>query len=49
MPARLQADVLKTIVAEKNNVNIDVIAHESIDFTNSWSLQQYKVGKVFTI
>ncbi len=42
----LQADVLKAVVAEKNNIDMDVVVHESIDSTNSWSLQQCRAGKI---
>jgi len=46
MAERLQADVLKAVVAEKNNVDMDVVVHESIGSTNSWSLQQCRAGKI---
>jgi BirA family transcriptional regulator, biotin operon repressor / biotin---[acetyl-CoA-carboxylase] ligase len=46
MSDRLQADIIKAAVAESNKVNIDVIVHQSIDSTNSWSMQQCKRGKV---
>jgi BirA family biotin operon repressor/biotin-[acetyl-CoA-carboxylase] ligase len=46
MVERLQAEKLKVIVSEKNNVDMEVVVHESIDSTNSWSLRQCKAGKV---
>ncbi len=42
----LQADILKTKVADKSKVIMDVVVHESIDSTNNWSLQQCKSGRV---
>ena len=41
----LQAEILKTVVAEECGLNMDVVVHESIDSTNSWALQQCKTGK----
>lgn len=41
----LQADILKTKIADKSAVIIDVVVHESVDSTNNWSLQQCKSGK----
>ena len=41
----LQADALTAVVAEKNNVDMEVVVHQSIDSTNSWSLQQCHSGK----
>ena len=41
----LQADILKTKVADKSEVIMDVVVHESVDSTNSWSLLQCKSGK----
>ncbi len=41
----LQASEIKAAVAEKNNVDIDIIVHQSIGSTNSWSLQQCKSGR----
>lgn len=45
MTESLQADVLTAVVAEKNNVDMEVVVHQSIDSTNSWSLQQCHSGK----
>lgn len=42
---QLQVDILKASVAEKSDIYVDVVVHESIDSTNSWSLQQCKLGK----
>lgn len=42
----LQAGCLKVAVAEENDVMLDVVVHKSIDSTNSWCLQQSKLGKV---
>ena len=42
---QLQAGVLKAGVANKGHVDMSVVVHQSIDSTNSWSLQQCKVGK----
>ena len=41
----LQADILKTKVADKNEIIMDVVVHELIDSTNNWSLLQCKSGK----
>jgi BirA family biotin operon repressor/biotin-[acetyl-CoA-carboxylase] ligase len=41
---QLQAALLEA-AAEICDLNIDVLVHESIDSTNSWSLQQCKSGK----
>ena len=46
MAEHLPADVLKAVVAEKNNVDMDIVVHESIDSTNSWSLRQCRAGKI---
>lgn len=46
MSDRLQADIIKAAVAENNKMNIDVIVHQAIDSTNSWSMQQCKRGRV---
>ena len=45
MTEYLQADVLTAVVAKKNNVDMEVVVHESIDSTNSWCLQQCRSGK----
>ncbi|MFV2004844.1 MAG: biotin--[acetyl-CoA-carboxylase] ligase [Gammaproteobacteria bacterium] len=37
---------MKAAIAETHNVDMDVIVHESIDSTNSWSIQKCKRGKV---
>ena len=42
---QLQADILKAGVADKGHVDMSVVVHQSINSTNSWSLQQCKVGK----
>jgi BirA family transcriptional regulator, biotin operon repressor / biotin---[acetyl-CoA-carboxylase] ligase len=41
----LRASEIKAAVAEKNDVDIDIVIHQKIDSTNSWSLQQCKSGK----
>lgn len=41
---RLQADVIKAAVKVSAD-DMDVVVHESIDSTNSWSLRQSKAGK----
>ena len=46
MTEYLQADVLSAVVAEKNDVHMDVVVHKAIDSTNSWSLQQCRSGKM---
>ncbi|MDT8282572.1 MAG: biotin--[acetyl-CoA-carboxylase] ligase [Gammaproteobacteria bacterium] len=46
MLEQLQADILKASVTENNDISIDVVVHESIDSTNSWSLRQVKAGRV---
>jgi len=45
MTGYLQVDVMKAAIAEAHNVDMDVIVHESIDSTNSWSIQECKRGK----
>ena len=45
MTGHLQANVLKTVVAETRKIDMDVMVHEVIDSTNSWSLQQCRDGK----
>jgi len=42
---QLQAGILKAGIAEKGCVDMSVVVHQSIDSTNSWSLQQCKVEK----
>ena len=42
---QLQAGILKAGVANKGHVDMSVVVHQSIDSTNSWSLQQCKGGK----
>jgi BirA family transcriptional regulator, biotin operon repressor / biotin---[acetyl-CoA-carboxylase] ligase len=42
----LRADIIKAAVAKNNKVDLDVVVHQSIDSTNSWSMQQCKLGKV---
>jgi BirA family biotin operon repressor/biotin-[acetyl-CoA-carboxylase] ligase len=41
----LRASEIKAAVAEKNDVDIDIVIHQKIDSTNSWSLQQCKSAK----
>jgi len=41
----LQDSIFKIVVARHNHINLDVIVHDSIDSTNSWSLAQQKVGR----
>ena len=41
----LHAGDIKAAVAEKNNLDIDIVVHQTIDSTNSWSLQQCKLGR----
>jgi len=43
---RLQPGIIKQAVIEKNNLDIDIIVHQTISSTNSWSLQQCKSGRV---
>mgnify|MGYP001812481587 FL=1 len=42
----LQAGDIKAAVAENNNIDIDVVVHQTIDSTNSWALQQCKLGRM---
>ena len=42
---QLQAGMLKAGVANNGKVDMSVVVHQSIDSTNSWSLQQCRVGK----
>lgn len=46
MTEYLQADALKAAVAMQNGIDMDVVVHQSIDSTNSWSLQQCRAGKM---
>ena len=46
MAEYLQANVLKSDIIKVHNLDMDVIVHESVDSTNSWSLQQCKAGKI---
>ena len=41
----LNAEALKAGVAIINHVDMDIVVHELIDSSNSWSLQQIKAGK----
>lgn len=41
----LHTDKLIATVAEKNNVDLDVVVHQAVDSTNTWSLQQCKQGR----
>ncbi len=45
MDKALQAEALKAVVDEQCCLTMDVVVHESIASTNSWSLQQIKAGK----
>ncbi len=45
MTEYLQVDTLKAVVAGQNGINMDVVVHETIDSTNSWSLLQCSAGK----
>ncbi len=42
----LQSACLEAAVASKFDLIMDVVVHQSVDSTNSWSLQQSKSGKV---
>ncbi len=42
---QLQAGMLKAGVANNGKADMSVVVHQSIDSTNSWSLQQCRVGK----
>jgi len=41
----LRESVLKAVVAEMSDLDLDVTVHERIDSTNDWSLQQCKAGR----
>lgn len=41
----LHTDKLIAMVAEKNNVDLDVVVQQAVDSTNTWSLQQCKQGR----
>lgn len=45
MVEALRAAEIQAAVAENNNVMLDVVVHESIDSTNSWSMMQSKQGR----
>ena len=45
MVEALRAAEIQAAVAEKNNVMLDVVVHESIDSTNNWSMAQSKQGR----
>lgn len=45
MTRRLRADVIQGSIVLASNKSLDVVIHESIDSTNSWSLQQSKQGR----
>lgn len=42
----LQADTLKNDVTKSNGLDMEVIVHESVDSTNSWSQRQCKIGRI---
>lgn len=42
----LQVDSLKAVVARQCDVELDVSVHHSIDSTNSWCLQQSRLGRL---
>jgi len=42
----LQAEALKVLVASKMDLDLDVVVLQTIDSTNSWGLQQTKLGRV---
>jgi len=46
MQDRLQPDIIKAAVIENNNLDVDIVVHQTIASTNSWSLQQCKSGRV---
>jgi len=46
MAGCLQAKLLKSKVIMKDDVDLDVVVHQSIDSTNNWSLQQCREGRV---
>lgn len=41
----LHAGDIRAAIADKSNVELDVVVHQTIDSTNSWSMQQCKQGK----
>lgn len=41
----LQAGILKAAVVEVSGVSLDVVVHEIVDSTNSWSIQQCQAGR----
>jgi BirA family biotin operon repressor/biotin-[acetyl-CoA-carboxylase] ligase len=41
----LRESVLRAVIAETSDLDLDVTVHERIDSTNDWSLQQCKVGR----
>ncbi len=45
MKERLQVDALKLILTKRSAIELDISVLESIDSTNSWCLQQSKIGK----
>ena len=45
MIKQLQANILAAGIAEKCDIKMDVVVHESIGSTNSWALQQCDTGK----
>lgn len=42
---RLHAESIRADIVAASDKNIDVVVHDSVDSTNSWSLQQCKTGK----
>jgi len=45
MVEALQAAEIQAAVAEKNKIALDVSVHQSIDSTNSWSMQQARLDR----
>jgi BirA family biotin operon repressor/biotin-[acetyl-CoA-carboxylase] ligase len=45
MVEALQAAEIRAAVAEKNKVALDLTVHQSIDSTNSWAMQQARLGR----
>jgi BirA family biotin operon repressor/biotin-[acetyl-CoA-carboxylase] ligase len=45
MVVRLQADRLQDSVVLRRGIQLDIIVHETIESTNTWSLHQCKQGK----
>ena len=45
MVEALRAADIQSAVAEKNKIALDLTVHQSIDSTNSWSMQQARLGR----